>query len=134
MGFPVEARKLTARAKAAIKVKLEREAAASAAAAAAANAAEEGDDESEDETCGTSRPRHAVLWSHKVKCEAGRRCYAQYGDDADELWFRATISAVHRDEIGQWVDVAYDDGDTEEMKPIKRVRPYESSSESDSDG
>ena len=59
------------------------------------------------------------------------RCYAQYGEDADELWFRATVVAVHRSEVGQWVDVEYDDGDTETMKPIKRVRAMEIDSSSD---
>ena len=28
---------------------------------------------------------------------------------------------VHRDDVGQWVDVLYDDGDEEKRKPIKRV-------------
>jgi hypothetical protein len=96
---------------------------------------DDGDDESssdEDDTNGTSNPRGTCLWSHKVKCEAGRRCFAQYGSDADELWFRCTIVGVHRNDVGQWVDVEYDDGDTEEMKPIKRVRPIDSSSDDES--
>ena len=69
-----------------------------------------------------------------MRCEEGRRCYAQFGSDRDELWFRATILHVHRTDVGQWVDVEYDDGDKEEWKPIKRVRaiaPDSSSSEED---
>lgn len=94
-----------------------------------------------------------------MRCEAGRRVFAHYGTDPDELWFRAIITAVHRNgvelftftlprafipdlipagvrslrtDVGQWVDVEYDDGDTEEMKPIRRIRPiYESSDEED---
>ena len=83
------------------------------------------EDIEEDEANGTSRPRHATLWSHKVRCEVGRRCYAQYGNAKTGLWFRGTVVAVNRDVIGQWVDVAYDDGDTETMKPIKRVSDVE---------
>jgi hypothetical protein len=60
-----------------------------------------------------------VLWSHTVKCEVGVRVFAQYGVDSDELWFRATVVGVHRSDVGQWVDVEYDDGDVETMKPIK---------------
>ena len=69
----------------------------------------------------------------QVRCEAGRRCLAQYGVDADELWFKATVSRVHHTDLGQWVDVEYDDGDIETNKPIKRVTPLESSSDSESD-
>ena len=58
------------------------------------------------------------------------RCFAQYGDDEDELWFRATVIGVTRNDIGQYVDVEYDDGDKERMKPIKRVRALGSDSES----
>ena len=68
-----------------------------------------------------------------MRCEAGRRVFAQYGDDADELWWRATILKVVRDDVGQWCDVRYDDGDEEERKPIKRVRAIDSDSESDDD-
>ena len=67
----------------------------------------------------------------QVRCEAGRRCLAQYGVDTDELWFKATVSRVHHTDLGQWVDVKYDDGDIETEKPIKRVKPLESSSDSD---
>lgn len=107
----------------------------------------------------------------QVRCEKGRRVYAQYGEQRDALWFPGTIAAVHRNDIGQWVDVHYDDGahlartcparcfglvvgwggvwsvrapqsrscacsptgEDEKMKPIKRVRAMEESSESASD-
>ena len=63
-----------------------------------------------------------------MRCEEGRRVFSHYGTDADELWFRAVVVKVHRNDVGQWVDVRYDDGDTESMKPIKRIRAiYESS-------
>ena len=29
---------------------------------------------------------------------------------------------VYRDDVGQWADVKYDDGDEERMKPIKRIK------------
>lgn len=110
------------------------------AAAAAAAVDEEPDDddessESEDDANGTCMPRHTVLWSAKVKCEMGRRVFAQFGSDEDELWFRATVVGVVRNDIGQYVDVEYDDGDVERMKPIKRVRAMDeaSSSEDESD-
>ena len=77
------------------------------------------------------RPSNTVLWSSRVRSEAGRRCLAQYGVDPDELWFKATVSRVHHTDLGQWVDVKYDDGDIETEKPIKRVKPLESSSDSD---
>ena len=79
------------------------------------------------------QPSNTVLWSSRVRCEAGRRCLAQYGVDPDELWFKATVSRVHHTDLGQWVDVEYDDGDIETNKPIKRVKPLESSSDSESD-
>ena len=50
----------------------------------------------------------------------GRRVYAKHGVNDDELWYRGTISAIHRNDVGQWVDVDYDDGESETMKPIKR--------------
>ena len=53
-----------------------------------------GDDDDDDAANGVSAPRGTVAWSAEVRCEVGRRCYAQYGDDADELWFRATVAAV----------------------------------------
>ena len=65
-----------------------------------------------------------------MRCEPGRRCFAQYGVDNDELWFRATVTKIHRNDVGQWADVQYDDGDVETMKPIKRIKALE---ESDSD-
>ena len=46
--------------------------------------------------------------------------YAKHGVNDDELWYRGTISAIHRNDVGQWVDVDYDDGESETMKPIKR--------------
>ena len=46
--------------------------------------------------------------------------YAKHGVGDDELWYRGTIAAIHRNDIGQWVDVDYDDGESEKMKPIKR--------------
>jgi len=88
---------------------------ARAAAAAAAGAAEAGERE-EEESHGVARPRDTVLWSATVRCIPGRRCWAQYGLDDDELWFRATVTAVHRNDVGQWADVLYDDGDAETMK------------------
>jgi len=92
------------------------------------------DDESsadEDDSQGTTRPRGIVNWSTKVRCEAGRRVFSHYGEDADELWFRAVIVAVHRNDVGQWVDVQYDDGDTELMKPIRRIRAIHVPSDDD---
>ena len=77
--------------------------------------------------------QETILWSHKVKCEAGVRVFAQYGTDQDELWFRATVIGVLRNDVGQWVDVQYDDGDVEKMKPIKRVRALDDSSSSEDD-
>lgn len=95
-------------------------------------------DEQEDARNGSSNPRGVVAWSTRVRCEPGRRCVAQYGVDRDELWFCGTVVAVHRTEIGQWVDVQYDDGDFESMKPIKRVKAFEEESsdegESEDDG
>ena len=95
------------------------------------------DPEDEDFVNGTNDPSpYTVLWSATVKCEPGVIVLAQYGTDEDELWFRGTIVGVHRDDFGQWVDVEYDDGDKEEMKPIKRVRALDSDSsdeESDDD-
>ena len=88
----------------------------------------------EDDTNGTSNPQPTCLWSAKVKCEVGRRVFAQYGSSADELWFRGTITGVHRNDVGQWCDVEYDDGDTEAMKPIKRVRAIDDSSDSEDEG
>ena len=82
-------------------------------------AAADEDDECLDDTCGTSNPQGTVLWSHKVKCEAGRRVFAQYGEDPEELWFRGTITAVRRNDVGQWCDVEYDDGESETWKPIR---------------
>ena len=102
-----------------------------AAEADASSEEEEEEEEEEDDTEGTNSPRGTVLWSHKVRCEVGRRVFAQYGVDADELWFRGTVVGVHRSDIGQWVDVEYDDGDTEHMKPIKRVRALDEDSSSD---
>ncbi len=87
----------------------------------------------EDDANGTANPQPTCLWSAKVKCEVGRRVFAQYGTSADELWFRGTITGVHRNDIGQWCDVEYDDGDTEAMKPIKRVRAIDDSSDSEDD-
>ena len=48
--------------------------------------------------------------------------WAQYGDDEDELWFRATVIGVRRSDIGQWVDVEYANGEREMQKDIKRVK------------
>ena len=76
----------------------------------------------EDETSGVAFPTGTVLWSHKVKCEHGVRVFAQQGDDDDGLWFRGTVTGVKRDELGQYVDVAYDNGTVEKGKPIRRVR------------
>ena len=87
----------------------------------------------EDGANGTSCPQGTCLWSAKVRCEVGRRVFAQYGTSADELWFPATITRVHRDDIGQWCDIEYDDGDAEKMKPIKRVRAIDDSDSDDSD-
>ena len=89
---------------------------------------------SEDDSNGTANPKGVMLWSHKVKCEAGRRVWAQHGDEPDALWFRATVIGVRRSDIGQWVDVQYDDGEREMQKDIKRVKalddtPSDSSSE-----
>ena len=86
-----------------------------------------------DDSNGTSNPQGTCLWSANVKCEVGRRVFAHYGSGADELWFRATITAVHRNEIGQYCDVEYDDGDAETMKPIKRVRAIDDSDSEDDD-
>ena len=109
-------------------------AAAAAAAAGAAGAAEAGEGEEEAENSGVAWPRDTVLWSAAVRCVPGRRCWAKYGLDDEELWFRATVTAVHRNDVGQWADVRYDDGDAETMKPIKRVRAVDDSeSESDDD-
>ena len=81
------------------------------------NIEEEGEEEEEeeDEANGVAKPRGTVLWSAAVRCEPGRRCFAQYGVDNDELWFRATVVGVHRSDVGQWVDVEYDDGDSEDV-------------------
>ena len=107
-------------------------------AAEAAEALADEEDSDEDDTNGTSDPKGVVLWSPKVKCRAGVRCFAQYGSDEDELWFRATVLDVHYDDLGQYVDVEYDDGDVETYKPIKRVKaidpdPDSSSEEDDED-
>ena len=112
--------------------KEEADKAAAEAAAADDELSESSSSESEDDTNGCVNPRRVTLWSAKVKCEAGRRVFAQFGDDEDELWFRATVVGVVRNDIGQYVDVEYDDGDVERMKPIKRVRAYASSSEEES--
>jgi len=109
------------------------------------------EEEEEDDANGTTNPRGTVLWSSSVRCVPGRRCFAQFGDldgrrciardgishpsvvsspgvDDDELWFRATVLQVYRDDVGQWADVKYDDGDEERMKPIKRIKALEDSS------
>jgi len=109
------------------------DAAEAAAQAAREEATAEEAASSEDDSNGTANPRGTCLWSHKVKCEVGRRVFAQYGDDSDELWFRGAIKAVHRNEIGQYCDIEYDDGEVETMKPIKRVRAIDESESSDSD-
>ena len=46
--------------------------------------------------------------------------------------FGSSVQVHHDDILGQCVDVEYDDGDVETMKPIRRVRALESS-ESGSD-
>ena len=107
-------------------------AAAATGAAGGSSKSGSGSGEEEAETNGVARPRDTVLWSAAVRCTPGRRCWAQYGLDDDELWFRATVTAVHRNDVGQWADVRYDDGDAETMKPIKRIRAVDES-ESDSD-
>ena len=57
-----------------------------------------------------------------------------HGVDDDELWFRATVIGVHRSEIGQWVDVEYDNGEREMQKDIKRVKALDDTpSDSESD-
>ena len=85
-----------------------------AAVAAVASSSSDPSDETgdrEDDTNGTTNPQPTCLWSATVKCEVGRRVFAQYGSSADELWFRGTITGVHRNDVGQWCDVEYDDGD-----------------------
>ena len=118
---------------AALEAAREAHLAALEAAASAAAAGSDGTSE-KDDTNGTTNPQGTCLWSNKVRCEVGRRVFAQYGEDEEELWFRATITGVTRDDIGQWCDVQYDDGDIENKKAIKRVRAIDSSdSESDSE-
>ena len=81
-----------------------------------------GDDDEDDGANGLQQPVGTVAWSSEVRCERGRRCYAQYGHDGEELWFKATVVAVHRTERGQLIDVEYDDGDEEKRKPMSRIR------------
>jgi hypothetical protein len=45
---------------------------------------------------------------------------AQFGLDADELWWPGTVRKLRK---GGCVDIAYDDGDFEKRKPLARVRP-----------
>ena len=62
--------------------------------------------------------------------------WAQYGEEADALWFRAVVVGVRRCDFGQWVDVEYADGEREAQKDIKRVKALDdtpSDSESDDD-
>ena len=80
------------------------------------------DDDDDDDANGLPQPIGTVAWSSEVRCERGRRCYAQYGHDSEEWWFKATVVAVHRTERGQLIDVAYDDGDEEKRKPMSRIR------------
>jgi acetoin utilization deacetylase AcuC-like enzyme len=61
-------------------------AAAAAAVAAVASSSSDPSDETgdrEDDTNGTTNPQPTCLWSATVKCEVGRRVFAQYGSSAD---------------------------------------------------
>ena len=80
------------------------------------------------------QPRAAPIDDEPLITRAGEppRVCAD-GVDSDELWFRATVLATHRNDVGQWVDVRYDDGDIETMKPIKRVKALAPESDEEDD-
>ena len=101
--------------------------AAQQAPAAAAPAPAPEEEEEDEEADGGVEPRGTVLWSAAVRCEPGRRCFAQYGVDNDELWFRATVTKIHRNDVGQLADVTYDDGDVEVLAALKGAKTLEES-------
>ena len=65
--------------------------------------------------------------------EEGWRCWAQFREDEDELWFRGTVIGVHlgprcprsKGYMVESVDVEYDDGDIDRRKPLHRLRAIE---------
>ena len=75
----------------------------------------------DDRPDGVEHPVGTVPWSDAVKCFVGKRCYAQYGNDDDELFFLATVKGVVHQHGRLLVHVAYDDGEQEEYKPLSRV-------------
>ena len=65
--------------------------------------------------------------------EVGQRVKARWQQGAD--WYPGRVSAVRAEAPhgAALFDVAYDDGDEEKMKPIKRVRAIDPDSSSDED-